>query len=94
MEALGDSGLPDVLKQLLPLIKSSRSGTGVDPGSGDLSVDELLVLLVYVYSLAQETKSRTHDEDQVEKVEGELIGAMTLLLTQQTTLSPLLLDIT
>uniref|UniRef100_A0A3B4BYB6 Sec1 family domain containing 2 n=1 Tax=Pygocentrus nattereri TaxID=42514 RepID=A0A3B4BYB6_PYGNA len=94
LQALGDSGLPDVLKQLLHLVKSSGSDTGVDPGSGDLSVDELLVLLVYVYSLAQETKSRSHDEDQVEKLEAELVGALTLLLTQQTTLSPLLRDIT
>lgn len=94
IQALGDSALPDVLKQLLPLIKSSKSGTGTDPGSDHLSVDELLVLLVYIYSLAQETKRQSQDEEQVEKVEGELIGALTLLLTQQTTLSPLLQDIT
>ncbi|XP_072538767.1 sec1 family domain-containing protein 2 [Salminus brasiliensis] len=94
LQALGDSGLPDVLRQLLPLIKSSSSDPGVDSGSGDLSVDELLVLLVYVYSLAQETKSSLQDEEQVEKVEGELIGALTLLLSRQTTLSPLLQDIT
>uniref|UniRef100_W5K502 Sec1 family domain containing 2 n=1 Tax=Astyanax mexicanus TaxID=7994 RepID=W5K502_ASTMX len=94
LQALGNSGLPDVLRQLLPLIKSSSSGTVVDSGSGDLSVDELLVLLVYVYSLAQETKSGFQDEEQVEKVEGELIGALTLLLNRQTTLSPLLQDIT
>ncbi|XP_066532983.1 sec1 family domain-containing protein 2 [Hoplias malabaricus] len=94
LQALGDSALPDILKQLLPLIKSSGSAVGEDPASGDLSVDELLVLLVYVYSLAQETKNRSQDEEQVEKVEGEVIGALTLLLTKQTTLSPLLQDIT
>uniref|UniRef100_A0A672QGR7 Sec1 family domain containing 2 n=2 Tax=Sinocyclocheilus grahami TaxID=75366 RepID=A0A672QGR7_SINGR len=72
LQALGDSDLAEVLKQLLPLIKSSEPGTGSDysSGSGELSVDDLL------------------------KVENELIGALTLRLTQQTSLSPLLQEIT
>lgn len=70
----------------------SRSATGTGSGSADFSMDELLLLLVYMYSLAQETQaSGTQDE---EKVEREIIGALTLLLTQQTTLSPLVQDIT
>lgn len=86
---MGESELADVLKQFLPLMKS-RSGT--DSGGADFSVDELLLLLVYVYSLALETQtSGTQDE---EKVEGEIIGALTLLLTQETTLSPLVQSIT
>ncbi|RXN16288.1 sec1 family domain-containing 2 [Labeo rohita] len=93
LQALGDSDLAEVLKQLLPLIKSSESGTG--SGSGDLSVDDLLVLLVYVYSMAQEAcPGGPEEEKRIEKVENELIGALTLRLTQQTTLSPLLQEIT
>ncbi|XP_062858163.1 sec1 family domain-containing protein 2 isoform X2 [Trichomycterus rosablanca] len=94
LQTLGESKLADVLKQLLPLMKPQSSGSDSAPGSGpgDFSVDELLLLLVYVYSLAQETcESGTEDE---EKVEREIIGVLTLLLTQQTTLSPLVLDIT
>lgn len=93
LQALGDSDLAEVLKQLLPLIKSSESGTGSD--SGELSVDDLLVLLVYVYSVAKEACPGGADEEKhVEKVENELIGALTLRLTRQTTLSPLLQEIT
>lgn len=89
-QALGDSDLAQVLKQLLPLIKSD---TGSD--SSELSMDDLLVLLVYVYSLAQEVcPSGAEEDEHVEKVEKELIGALTLKLTKQTTLSPLLQDIT
>uniref|UniRef100_A0A673LYL7 Sec1 family domain-containing protein 2-like n=1 Tax=Sinocyclocheilus rhinocerous TaxID=307959 RepID=A0A673LYL7_9TELE len=97
LQALGDSDLAEVLKQLLPLIKSSEPGTGSDSssGSGELSVDDLLVLLVYVYSMAQEAcPGGAEEEKHVEKVENELIGALTLRLTQQTSLSPLLQEIT
>ncbi len=93
LQALGDSDLAEVLKQLLPLIKSSESGTGSD--SSELSVDDLLVLLVYVYSMAKEACPGGADEEKhVEKVENELIGALTLRLTRQTSLSPLLQEIT
>lgn len=93
---MGDSDLAEVLKQLLPLIKSSESGMGSDSsGSGELSMDDLLVLLVYVYSVAQEAcPGGAEGEKHVEKVEKELIGALTLLLTRQNTLSPLLQEIT
>lgn len=93
LQALGDSDLAEVLKQLLPLIKSSESGTGSD--SSELSVDDLLVLLVYVYSMAKEAcPGGAGEEKHVEKVENELIGALTLRLTRQTSLSPLLQEIT
>uniref|UniRef100_A0AAY5F183 Sec1 family domain containing 2 n=1 Tax=Electrophorus electricus TaxID=8005 RepID=A0AAY5F183_ELEEL len=92
LQALGDSGLADVLKQLLTIVKSSGSGSGAGGGDDELSVDDLLVLLVYVYSLGQETHvGRSHAEEQVEE---ELIGALTRSLTNQTTLSQLLQDIT
>ncbi|XP_073789340.1 sec1 family domain-containing protein 2 isoform X1 [Danio rerio] len=90
LQALGDSDLAGVLKQLLPLIKSSESGTG-----SDLSMDDLLVLLVYVYSVAKEAcTGGSEEEKQVEKVEQELIGALTLRLTRETTLSPLVQEVT
>ncbi|XP_057208134.1 sec1 family domain-containing protein 2 [Triplophysa rosa] len=93
LQALGDSDLAEVLKQLLPLIKSGESETGSD--SSELSMDDLLVLLVYVYSLAQEVcPSGAEEDERVEKMEKELIGALTLRLTQETKLSPLLQDIT
>ncbi|KAI7800258.1 putative protein similar to vertebrate sec1 family domain containing 2 SCFD2, partial [Triplophysa rosa] len=93
LPALGDSDLAEVLKQLLPLIKSGESETGSD--SSELSMDDLLVLLVYVYSLAQEVcPSGAEEDERVEKMEKELIGALTLRLTQETKLSPLLQDIT
>ncbi|XP_056621181.1 sec1 family domain-containing protein 2 [Triplophysa dalaica] len=93
LQALGDSDLAEVLKQLLPLIKSGESETGSD--SSELSMDDLLVLLVYVYSLAQEVcPSGAEEGERVEKMEKELIGALTLRLTQETKLSPLLQDIT
>ncbi|KAI5090421.1 sec1 family domain-containing protein 2, partial [Silurus meridionalis] len=92
LQALGESALADVLKQFLPLMKSSGTKTGSDSGQADFSVDELLLLLVYVYSLAQETQARGTKNQ--EKVEREIIGALTLLMTQQTTLSPTVQGIT
>ncbi|GAA6105125.1 sec1 family domain-containing protein 2 [Tachysurus ichikawai] len=93
INALGESDLADVLKQFLSLMRSGRgTEAGSESGPTDFCVDELLLLLVYVYSLAQETQASGTQKE--EKVEREIIGALTLLLTQQTTLSPLLLGIT
>lgn len=93
LKALGESDLADVLKQFLSLMRSGRgTEAGSESGPTDFCVDELLLLLVYVYSLAQETQASGTQKE--EKVEREIIGALTLLLTQQTTLSPLLLGIT
>ncbi|XP_030627542.1 sec1 family domain-containing protein 2 [Chanos chanos] len=88
LQALGDSDLAGLLRQLLPLMKLSESGS-------ELSPDELLLLLVYVYSLAQEVRpGGGATDEQVGKVEKELIGALTLLITQQTSLSPLVQSVT
>uniref|UniRef100_A0AAZ3SBC8 Sec1 family domain containing 2 n=1 Tax=Oncorhynchus tshawytscha TaxID=74940 RepID=A0AAZ3SBC8_ONCTS len=80
LQALGDSDFAGVLRQLLPLMKP-RSRSGED----ECGPDELLVLLVYLYSLAGEA---------LEKVERELIGALTLVVTRETELSPLLQKLT
>ncbi|KAI1888709.1 hypothetical protein AGOR_G00171520 [Albula goreensis] len=91
LQTLGDSDLAGVLKQVLPLVKGG-AGVGAEGGVGP---DELLLLLVYVYSLAREVQGAGpgagHQEEQAEL---ELIGAVTLLLTQQTQLSPLLQSLT
>lgn len=98
LQALGDSDFPTVLRQLLPLMKP-REGQGA-PGSGraeeECGPDELVLLLVYLYSLADEAQSADLDaeEEQLEKLERELIGALTLVLTRETQLSPLLQKLT
>lgn len=89
-QALGDSDFPAVLSQLLPLMKpGSRSQEECGP-------DELILLLVYLYSLAEETQPADQDEEdeELQRLEGELIGALTLLITQETELSPLLQKLT
>ncbi|XP_031430238.1 sec1 family domain-containing protein 2 [Clupea harengus] len=99
LQALGDSDLAAVLKQVLPLIKSACGSEGSEAGSGSgeeaavLGADDLLALLVFLYSLSEEAHPGEGEEAQ-EKVERELIGALTLLLTKQTQLSPLLQSIT
>ncbi|XP_029906029.1 sec1 family domain-containing protein 2 [Myripristis murdjan] len=90
LQALGDSDFPAVLSQLLPLMKpGSRSQEECGP-------DELILLLVYLYSLAEETRPADQDEEdeELQRLEGELIGALTLLITQETELSPLLQKLT
>ncbi|KAJ8397513.1 hypothetical protein AAFF_G00437890 [Aldrovandia affinis] len=81
LQTLGDSDLVGVLKQVLPLLK----------GEAGCGPDELLMLLVYVYSVAREVKPAGPQEESAEL---ELMGALTLLLTQQTQLSPLLQSLT
>lgn len=98
LQALGDSDFPTVLRQLLPLMKP-REGKGTS-GSGraeeECGPDELVLLLVYLYSLADEAQSADLDteEEQLEKLERELIGALTLVLTRETQLSPLIQNLT
>uniref|UniRef100_A0A672ZUF0 Sec1 family domain containing 2 n=1 Tax=Sphaeramia orbicularis TaxID=375764 RepID=A0A672ZUF0_9TELE len=98
LQALGDSDFPTVLRQLLPLMKP-REDEGTS-GSGraeeECGPDELVLLLVYLYSLADEAQSADLDteEEQLEKLERELIGALTLVITRETQLSPLLQKLT
>uniref|UniRef100_A0A673WWA6 Sec1 family domain containing 2 n=1 Tax=Salmo trutta TaxID=8032 RepID=A0A673WWA6_SALTR len=99
LQALGDSDFAGVLRQLLPLMKprgeegsSSESSSGSRAGEDECGPDELLVLLVYLYSLAGEAQPA--DDEEVEKVERELIGALTLVITRETELSTLLQKLT
>uniref|UniRef100_A0A4W5PSN0 Sec1 family domain containing 2 n=1 Tax=Hucho hucho TaxID=62062 RepID=A0A4W5PSN0_9TELE len=103
LQALGDSDFAGVLRQLLSLMKpraakgeegsSSVYSLGSRSGEEECGPDELLVLLVYLYSLVGEAQT-ADDEEEEEKVERELIGALTLVITRETELSPLLQKLT
>lgn len=103
LQALGDSDFAGVLRQLLPLMKpravkgeegsNSEYSSGSRSGEEECGPDELLVLLVYLYSLAGEAQP-ADDEGEEEKVERELIGALTLVITREAELSPLLQKLT
>ncbi|KAM6963218.1 sec1 family domain-containing protein 2 [Aplochiton taeniatus] len=102
LQSLGDSDLPGVLRQLLPLMKPRGGGgddsaPGARAGEDECGPDELLLLLIYLYSLAGEAQPGDDDgreEVEVEKLERELIGALTLVLTREAELSPLLQKLT
>ncbi|XP_038572436.1 sec1 family domain-containing protein 2 [Micropterus salmoides] len=100
LQALGDSDFPSVLRQLLPLMKPRGGEDSAALGSrskeDECGPDELILLLVYLYSLADEAQSADHDteEEELEKLERELIGVLTLVITQETKLSPLLQKLT
>ncbi|XP_031724089.1 sec1 family domain-containing protein 2 [Anarrhichthys ocellatus] len=97
LQALGDSDFPAVLRQLLPLMKPRgvEDSSGSRSGEDDCGPDELILLLVYLYSLADEAQPVDHDaEEELEKLEMELIGALTLVVTRETELSPLLQKVT
>ncbi|XP_041646387.1 sec1 family domain-containing protein 2 [Cheilinus undulatus] len=94
LQALGDSDFPAVLRQLLPLMKP-RGEEGSRSGEDDCGPDELILLLVYLYSLADEAQPADADEEEeLEKLERELMGALTLVITQESELSPLLQKLT
>ncbi|KAJ7986499.1 hypothetical protein DPEC_G00340510 [Dallia pectoralis] len=106
LEALGDCDFAGVLKLLLPKMKPLRTPGDQLPESGsslgfraedECGPDELLVLLVYLYSLAAEAKP-ADDEDEagedVEKMERDLIEALTLVISREAELSPLMQKLT
>ncbi|XP_014852979.1 PREDICTED: sec1 family domain-containing protein 2 [Poecilia mexicana] len=99
LQALGDSDFPAVLRQLLPLMKprggEDSSSSGSRLGQDECGPDELILLLIYLYTLAEEAQdSADGGEEELEKLERELIGALTLVITQETELSPLLQSLT
>ena len=103
-QALGDSDFPTVLRQLLPMMKpmskSGSAGPGDQRSSEDCGPEEMILLLIFLYSLADEAQPWPHqgreeeEEEELEKTERELIGALTLVITQEAELSPLLQKIT
>lgn len=103
LQALGDSDFPSVLRQLLPLMKprggeeEEEEGSAAPSRSGEdeCGPDELILLLVYLYSLAEEAQpAGEEEEEELEKLERELIGALTLVVTREAELSPLLQKLT
>ncbi|KAJ8277109.1 hypothetical protein GJAV_G00071570 [Gymnothorax javanicus] len=90
LQTLGDSDLSAVLKQILPLVKGGAGG--VERSGAEWGMDELLVLLVYVYSVAREAGPGVGPQE--EGVELELMGALTQRLSQQTPPSPLMMRLT
>uniref|UniRef100_A0A8C9WT55 Sec1 family domain containing 2 n=1 Tax=Scleropages formosus TaxID=113540 RepID=A0A8C9WT55_SCLFO len=85
LQALGDSDLAAVLKQIRVLVGASATGS-----REHYSVDEVLTLLVYVYGLGVATE---HESEQQQE-ESKLIGALALAVTMETELSPLLRTLT
>ncbi len=77
-QALGDSDFPTVLRQLLPLMKprggEETPASGSRSGEDECGPDELILLLVYLYSLADEAQPAGQDteEEELEKLEREL----------------------
>ncbi|XP_061894354.1 sec1 family domain-containing protein 2 [Entelurus aequoreus] len=101
LQALGDANFPAVLRQLLPLMKPRGGGqdSGSDSrfGEDECGPDELILLLVYLYSVADEAQPADRQdvqEEELEKLERQLIGALTLAITKETALSPLLQKVT
>uniref|UniRef100_A0A3P9Q3T9 Sec1 family domain containing 2 n=2 Tax=Poecilia reticulata TaxID=8081 RepID=A0A3P9Q3T9_POERE len=97
--ALGDGDFPAVLRQLLPLMKprggEDSSSSGSRLGQDECGPDELILLLIYLYTLAEEVQHFADGgEEELEKLERELIGALTLVVTRETELSPLLQSLT
>lgn len=74
-----------VLNQLLPLIKSSSQRT-----RDDYSPEELLILLIYIYSVTGECTRDTDLGDVEEKVR----RALASVFSEESELSPLLQKIT
>ncbi|XP_021566223.1 sec1 family domain-containing protein 2-like [Carlito syrichta] len=82
---IGESALSAVLSQLLPMIKPSTQRTHTD-----YSPDELLALLIYLYSVAGEVVADKDLGDTEEKVKDSLAR----VFCEEAELSPLLQKIT
>lgn len=84
-QSLGDSTRTGVLNQLLPMIKSPSQRT-----SDDYGPEELLILLIYIYSVTGEL---TMDKD-LSEAEERVKKALAHVLSEESELSPLLQKIT
>ncbi|XP_053433483.1 sec1 family domain-containing protein 2 isoform X2 [Nycticebus coucang] len=85
LQSIGESAIPVVLNQLLPMIKPSSQRT-----SDDYGPEELLILLIYVYSVTGEF---TVDKDLGE-AEEKVKKALAQVFCAESELSPLLQKIT
>ncbi|KAM6150403.1 sec1 family domain-containing protein 2 isoform 1-T1 [Erethizon dorsatum] len=85
LQSIGESGMSVVLNQLLPMCKPSAQRT-----SDDYCPEELLILLVYIYSVSGE---HTVDKDLGE-AEEKVKKALVQVFCEESELSPLLQRIT
>ncbi|KAM6346402.1 sec1 family domain-containing protein 2 [Podargus strigoides] len=85
LQTIGESEMPGVLNQLLPMIKSYNERT-----KDDYTCEDFLVLLVYMYSVVGEIKSRKDLDAAEEVVKKALVKA----ICDEPEPSPLLQKIT
>ncbi|KFO26468.1 Sec1 family domain-containing protein 2 [Fukomys damarensis] len=85
LQSIGESGMSAVLNQLLPMFKPSTQRTDDDYGP-----EELLVLLIYIYSVIGEFTVDKDLGEAEEKVKKALVQAF----CEESELSPLLQKIT
>ncbi|XP_062430506.1 sec1 family domain-containing protein 2 [Rhea pennata] len=85
LQTIGESEMPSVLKQLLPMIKSYNERT-----QDDYTCEDFLVLLVYMYSVVGEMKGGKELDEAEEEVKKALVKA----ICDEPEPSPLLQKIT
>lgn len=85
LQSIGESPMTVVFNQLLPMIKPSAQRS-----SDDYSPEELLILLIYIYSITGEF---TVDKD-LDEAEEKVKNALAQVLCEESELSPLLQKIT
>ncbi|XP_071412591.1 sec1 family domain-containing protein 2 [Pithys albifrons albifrons] len=85
LQTIGESEMPSVLKQLLPMIKSYNERT-----KDDYTFEDFLVLLVYIYSVVGEIESGR----ELDAAEEELKKALVKAICDEPEPSPLLQKIT
>ncbi|XP_064367227.1 sec1 family domain-containing protein 2 isoform X2 [Dromaius novaehollandiae] len=71
LQTIGESEMPSVLKQLLPMIKSYNERT-----QDDYTCEDFLVLLVYMYSVVGEMKGGKELDEAEEEVKKALVKAI------------------
>ncbi|XP_040274808.1 sec1 family domain-containing protein 2 [Bufo bufo] len=80
LQSTGRSELPTVLNQLYPRVKSHS-----ERGEDDYNIDDVLMLLVYIYSVTGEVMA----DKELEVAEGQLRKVLIQCLCDETELSPL-----
>ncbi|XP_055967348.1 sec1 family domain-containing protein 2 [Sorex fumeus] len=85
LQSIGESTMGVVLNQLLPLIKPLSQRT-----SDDYSPEELLILLIYIYSVTGEFEV----DNELDEAEEKVKKALAQVLCEESELSPLLQKIT
>nr|XP_056711395.1 sec1 family domain-containing protein 2 [Euleptes europaea] len=71
MQNLGESALPGVLNQLLPIIKSHNNRT-----DDDYTPEDLFILLVYIYSITVEVNTGKELDEAERKVKESLVHSI------------------